>query len=99
MMRDRMMSVKKNPAELNDIYIVGRLIGLGNYGEVRKVEHKASKMYRALKIISKRFLPPDKLKRIYYEIELLRKLDHPNVIKIYEYFEDSEKICLILELC
>ena len=56
-------------------------------------------MYRALKIISKRFLPPDKLKRIYYEIELLRKLDHPNVIKIYEYFEDSEKICLILELC
>jgi calcium-dependent protein kinase len=63
------------------------------------VEHRASKMYRALKIISKRFLPKDKLKRIYYEIELLKNLDHPNIIKIYEFFEDSEKICFILELC
>ena len=58
-MRDRMVSVKKNPAEISEIYTIGRLIGYGNFGEVRKVEHRASKMYRALKIISKRLLPKD----------------------------------------
>jgi len=84
---------------VTEVYNVGKVIGMGNYGEVRKVEHKASKKIRALKIISKRLLNKSMLHRIYYEIELLKKMDHPNIIKIYEFFEDDEKICLILEHC
>jgi calcium-dependent protein kinase len=33
------------------------------------------------------------------EIEILRKLDHPNVLKLYEYFIDDENIYLITEMC
>ena len=33
------------------------------------------------------------------EIELLKMLDHPNVIKLYEYYEDRDNIYLILEFC
>ena len=33
------------------------------------------------------------------EINLLRELDHPNIIKMYEYFQDNDKIYIITEIC
>ena len=33
------------------------------------------------------------------EIAIMKKLDHPNIIKIHEYFEDEERIYIIMELC
>jgi calcium-dependent protein kinase len=33
------------------------------------------------------------------EIELLRKLDHPNVLRLYESFEDGKTVYLVMELC
>mmetsp|Transcript_14965 Transcript_14965/g.10460 ORF Transcript_14965/g.10460 Transcript_14965/m.10460 type:complete len:88 (-) Transcript_14965:1007-1270(-) len=41
----------------------------------------------------------DDLQRFYYEIHLLKSLDHPNICKIFEYFETSEKLYLVIELC
>lgn len=31
------------------------------------------------------------------EVEILKELDHPNVVKIYEYFEDTQHIFIIME--
>ena len=33
------------------------------------------------------------------EIEILRNLDHPNIIKLYEIYEDLDNIYLVMELC
>jgi len=33
------------------------------------------------------------------ETNILRELDHPNVIKMYETFEDSDNVYLVMELC
>lgn len=30
---------------------------------------------------------------------MLKHLDHPNIVRIYEYFEDEERIYIIMELC
>lgn len=51
-----------------------------------------------MKIFSKRLCKPKQLSRVYYEISLLKTLDHPNIVKIFEWFEDKERIYLIMEL-
>jgi len=32
-------------------------------------------------------------------VDILRKLDHPHIIKLYEYFEDAKNVYLICEMC
>jgi calcium-dependent protein kinase len=40
----------------------------------------------------------DKL-RLQYEIDILRNLDHPNIVKLYEVFEDKKSVYIVTELC
>ena len=35
---------------------------------------------------------------MYTEIEILKQIDHPNIIKLYDIFEDEKYICLVIEL-
>ena len=35
---------------------------------------------------------------MYTEIEILKLIDHPNIIKLYDIFEDEKYVCLIVEL-
>ena len=37
--------------------------------------------------------------RLKYEIDILKNLDHPNIVKLYEVFEDNKHIYLVTELC
>lgn len=37
--------------------------------------------------------------RLKYEIDILKNLDHPNIVKLYEVFEDNRYIYLVTELC
>ena len=39
------------------------------------------------------------LGRIYYEIELMRRFQHPNILKIVDCYETKEKVYIVLELC
>jgi len=58
-------------------------IGAGAFGKVYKATHKESKMIRAIKEIRKSKLV-NLEKTIIGEVENLKKLDHPNIIKVYE---------------
>ena len=79
--------------EVNDL-------GVGTYGLVKKVLLISSSIPRALKII-----PKSKLIRgvnnsmVINEIEILRSLDHPNIMKIYEYYEDNKNFYIVGEYC
>ena len=39
------------------------------------------------------------MQRFKSEINILKKLDHPNILKLYEYFKDEKYVYLITELC
>jgi calcium-dependent protein kinase len=53
-------------------------------------------MQKAMKVIFKKKV--ENPKQIIAEIESLKKLDHPNLVKLYEYYESKSKIFLVQEL-
>jgi calcium-dependent protein kinase len=89
-----MVSHRKNPIEVT--YEVLEVIGKGGYGEVKKVKHKELDVIRALKVIKKsRYKSPQELKMIKNEINIMKVVDHPNIVKLYEFFEDDENFYII----
>lgn len=50
-----------------------------------------------MKVIKKEKMPDELKKEFINEIEVLKQLDHPNILKIYEFYEDSKNFNLITE--
>ena len=65
------------------------LLGQGGYGEVRKCVSRSDKVVRAVKIIRKESITSEEHETFKNEMNILRKLDHPNILKVYEVFEDA----------
>lgn len=78
-------------------YAVGTLIGTGGFGNVYNCVHLATNQERAVKMVAKSEHKKDR-KAIMREFEMLTKLDHPNLIKAYEMFEDEENYYIITDL-
>ena len=72
-------------------------LGQGGYGQVYKCKHRGSNQRRVVKVINKRNLKSQE--RFQNEIECLRKLDHPGIVKLFEYFEDENYVYLVTEYC
>lgn len=72
-------------------------IGRGTYGIVNLATHKLTKQERAVKSILKSKI--QNLGKFKEELEILRTLDHPNVVKLYEWFEDEKNFYLVMEYC
>ena len=72
-------------------------IGRGSYGAVFKVMNKNTQVIRAMKVIPKNFQKDND--EILREINILKHLDHPNVMKIFEFLEDEKNYYLIQEFC
>ena len=89
----------KSPGRPSDWYKVKKTIGQGSFGIVQLVEDKrVHNRTVVMKTISKSKtnLSIDILEQ---EIKNLRSLDHPNIIKILEYFDDSQNIYIVMENC
>ena len=65
------------------------LLGQGGDGEVRKCVSRSDKVVRAVKIIKKESITSEEHETFKNEMNILRKLDHPNILKVYEVFEDA----------
>ena len=87
--------------DIKDFYDIenGRLLGSGASGPVRVCVHKGTQLEFALKRLSKLKLAPDKLDQLRIEIAIMADLDHPNILRLLEYFETDDEIYLILEIC
>jgi calcium-dependent protein kinase len=80
--------VQDGGANLKKTYSVKKVLGQGAFGEVRVLEHRETKEKRAMKAIKKAHLSAREVEVILDEIRILKDLDHPNIVKIYEFFQD-----------
>ncbi|XP_030623647.1 NUAK family SNF1-like kinase 1 [Chanos chanos] len=79
-------------------YEVLETLGKGTYGKVQKAVEKGSGRTVAIKFIRKeRFSEESDQANIQREIEITSSLRHPNIINIYEVFENRDKIVLVME--
>ena len=72
-------------------------LGEGSFGEVWQVRHKLLGKDFALKIIEKS--PYSNTKQIINEINILKTLDHPNILKILEFHLDKDKFYIVTDYC
>ena len=81
-------------------YEFGPELGSGAFGCVRIAVHKPSTTERAIKTLKKERVLKDSNSKLqfYSEIEILKEIDHPNILKIYEYYEDSKHFHIVTEL-
>uniref|UniRef100_A0A8C3J1W4 non-specific serine/threonine protein kinase n=2 Tax=Scolopacidae TaxID=8917 RepID=A0A8C3J1W4_9CHAR len=81
-------------------YSLSKTLGEGSYGKVKSAYCDRLKRNVAIKIIDKRKTPQDFLERFLpREIEALKRLQHPSIIKTYEIFETSAgKVYIVMEL-
>ena len=92
--------IKKRSDNPLNYYIQQKELGAGSYGTVYRVINKVSKLPRAMKVIPKQFIANGvDSEQITNEINILRALDHPYIMRIFEFFEDSTNYYVITELC
>lgn len=65
-------------------YDLIRTIGHGNFSVCKLAEHRHTSERFAIKCIQKKNLDPYNLTRVYREIEIMKSLDHPNIIKLHQ---------------
>ena len=94
---------------MRDYYRVLQKLGSGSYGEVRNCMYmenildirSSMKSYRAVKCLSKSHMEDKDVKSFQNEVGCLYRLNnpgHPNILKLYHYFEDTKRYMLVTEV-
>lgn len=83
---------------IKDTYKIERTIGKGSFATVRKCKNRATGDYFAVKILSKRKMAAEDKASLMTEIEIMKQVDHPNIVKMVDFFEDEGHYCLVMEM-
>jgi len=78
-------------------YEIIKTIGKGNFATVKLASHIYTKEKVAIKIVDKTRMDPENLKKVKREIDILRKLDHPHIIKLYQVMHSEKALYLVTE--
>ncbi|KAL8269563.1 hypothetical protein Esti_006505 [Eimeria stiedai] len=90
--------ILENAGKIQSLYEIDpNTLGSGTYGSVSRAVRRSTGMQRAVKTISKSQVKS--MERFRREIDIMKSLDHPNVVKLFETFEDHRNIYLVMELC
>jgi serine/threonine protein kinase len=77
---------------LLEIYDVKEKLGNGKFGLVRMGVHKETGRKVAIKIVNKREMTIQDVELVKTEIEILKVCQHPNIVRLYDVFENAEYI-------
>jgi len=83
---------------IEEKYELAEEIGKGGFSVVYKATNIKSKEEFAVKCIKKKMVEGDDIKLLRREIQIMKKLNHTNILKLYEVYEDDESFYLVMEL-
>ncbi|ESO88405.1 hypothetical protein LOTGIDRAFT_126136, partial [Lottia gigantea] len=78
-------------------YDIERTIGKGNFAVVKLAKHRITKTEVAIKIIDKTQLDEANLKKVYREVQIMKLLNHPHIIKLFQVMETTNMLYLVSE--
>ncbi|XP_022787177.1 MAP/microtubule affinity-regulating kinase 3-like isoform X5 [Stylophora pistillata] len=78
-------------------YRLIKTIGKGNFAKVKLAKHVPTGKEVAIKIIDKTQLNPNSLQKLFREVRIMKFLDHPNIVKLYEVIETDKTLYLVME--
>ena len=84
---------------LSDIYDIKEKLGSGKFGLIKLGINKKTNKKVAIKIMSKSNMANDDLELVRTEIEILKICQHPNIIQLYDVFENINYFYIIMEYC
>ncbi|KAL3979253.1 RAR-related orphan receptor beta [Sarotherodon galilaeus] len=78
-------------------YRLLKTIGKGNFAKVKLARHIPTGREVAIKIIDKTQLNPSSLQKLYREVRIMKILNHPNIVKLFEVIETEKTLYLVME--
>lgn len=78
-------------------YRLVKTIGKGNFARVMLARHIPTNSEVAIKIIDKTQLNPNSLEKLFREVAIMKKLNHPNIVKLFEVIETDKTLYLVME--
>ncbi|XP_076319505.1 MAP/microtubule affinity-regulating kinase 3-like isoform X5 [Tachypleus tridentatus] len=78
-------------------YRLLKTIGKGNFAKVKLAKHLPTGKEVAIKIIDKTQLNPSSLQKLFREVKIMKLLDHPNIVKLYQVIETEKTLYLVME--
>ncbi|XP_016988100.1 serine/threonine-protein kinase MARK2 isoform X6 [Drosophila rhopaloa] len=78
-------------------YKLIKTIGKGNFAKVKLAKHLPTGKEVAIKIIDKTQLNPGSLQKLFREVRIMKMLDHPNIVKLFQVIETEKTLYLIME--
>jgi len=83
---------------IKEIYKIEATLGKGNFATVKKAKNRTTGERFAVKVLSKKKMTEEDKAAMKVEIEILKQVDHPNIVKLIDVFEDERHWCLVMEL-
>ncbi|CAO2816481.1 unnamed protein product [Amaranthus hypochondriacus] len=89
---------KPDPKTILEKYLQGKLLGKGSFAKVYHARSISTQKSVAIKVIDKSKTHSSMEPRIVGEVAAMRRLNHPNILKIHEVLATKSKIYLVMEL-
>ena len=95
------MHVLAGVHQLKQAYDIDKaIVGKGAFGKVYQgVDKKNPEFKVAIKVLNKHKMSSKDLAHVMDEVDLLKKVDHPNIVEYFETYDDKHYIYLVMELC
>lgn len=81
-----------------DCFVLGQKLGRGSFGTVKEARSTYDDTKYAIKIIEKSRLTPEDEECVFDEIDILKSLHHPNIVRLYNVFNEVDAVFLVTEL-